>query len=212
MGEADVIFDCDYIGILNDDLTIEQFEEWIDGADMYCYTQGTGRLVGHTASSVTYSLGTPALGNTPLVITAPTGNTFGAAVVDYTVDLIALNFPSLCYWDITHMSGSDPADLDLIYLKANVPDRHGDLTTVSYVFHREGTTAWKNATEGGAVTVDNWDGDTDYYKSTAYGMMAFSPYAPSSTLGIPTMTEWALIILGSLLAIVGGWYVWRRFS
>lgn len=31
-----------------------------------------------------------------------------------------------------------------------------------------------------------------------------------SNTPIPTMTEWAAIILGGLLAVAGGWFLWRR--
>ncbi len=174
----------------------------------YIYTNGEGRLILTTASSVTFTVGTPSLGLCPLVITAPAGNSFAVNLKDYNDVSIAKNFLSQCYWDIDHTSGSDPADLDFVYQKANKPDHFGDPLVTSYVLHGNG--AWQPV-DNTVSTTDNWDGDTDYYVTSVSGISDFSPYSVSSNPSIPSMTTWAVIIMSGLLAIAGGWVIWRRF-
>ena len=198
-----------YLGIENSDWTVDQFHDLSPGIGAYIYTNKSGRLLGITASSVTYTVGTPNLGLCPLVITAPASNTFGVNLKDYSDEPHCLNFPSLCYWDIIHTGGSDPADIDLIYQKANVPSGYPDLTALSFALHYNGS-QWENLTPGGATTVDNWNGDTGFFMTSVANVSEFSPFAPSAFASIPTLTEWAAIALGSLLALFGGWFVWRR--
>ena len=184
------------------------------GADNnnYIVTDGDGKLIMTTASSQTWSIGTANLGLCPLVITAPSSNTFGVNLKDYTDESICMNFLSQCYWDIEHTAGSDAAQLDFVYLKTNVPNGLEDPTITSYVLHNTGGNSWRNITPGGATTVDNWDGDTDYYVTTATDVSDFSPFGPCAFPAIPTLTEWAAIVLGSLLLIFGAWFIWRRIT
>ena len=120
-----------------------------------------------------------------------------------------MNFLSACYWDIEHTDGTSPADIYFVYQKTNVNPDMDDPTFESYVLHYDGA-SWQNITPEGTVTTDNWNGDFDFYVTSVSGVDDFSPFAPSGTFGIPTLTEWAAIVLGSLFVIVGGWFVWRR--
>ena len=170
----------------------------------YIATNGTGKLIHQMSSAVTYHIGTIGF-YAPCTITAPVGNSFGVSVQSWGA------FPSRCFWDIEHTAGSDLADVEFIYTKSGVPSHAGDMAAESYVYHFTGT-EWEDLTPGGASTGD-WAGNSSYYSTTATCVTEFSPFAPVGASGlIPTLTEWAAIIMGGLLLIFGGWFVWRRIT
>ena len=169
-----------------------------------------GYLIMPTASSQTFTVGTPELGPCPVVITAPASNTFSVGLVDENDQPFVSGFYSRCMWDIQHTGGSDPADIDFVYAKANIGPDMPDPMTVCYILSKHGT-RWNNLTGNGAPTVDNWDGNSNFYVSSVTGVTQFSLFGPNPNFAIPTLTEWAAIALGGLLIVFSIFFIRKQF-
>ena len=84
----------------------------------------------------------------------------------------------------------------------------GSPTTADDIVSENGS--WRNTTYSGSITGLNAN---QIYYSRSYITNNDGTYYGNevSFATIPTLGEWGLIALGSLTAMLGGWFVYRRF-
>ncbi len=195
------------------DPSLDGYQIYISGSilnadeDNFFNLGSTGSLTLSTASPVTFPVGTDVVGYAPVVINAPSSNTFTVSITDSTSNYLAKVFYSKCWWDIEHTGGNDPTDIDFVYNKS-LFTRSNPLKA-SYVLHFD--EQWENLTPDGAATLGNWNGDENYFCTSITNVSSFSPFSVHFLPKIPSVSVWALIILGITLAISGGWILWKRF-